>query len=83
MDICRIYQPLQLQGAPKFTQIWEFWFESKPSGNPGAEKKQKIKQQKMIFFKQDKRPPLLDDFIQIFYEHKFCKLIGPAKRRQK
>jgi hypothetical protein len=24
------------QGPPKFTQIWLFWFENIPSGNPGA-----------------------------------------------
>jgi hypothetical protein len=23
-----------LQGPPKFTQTWDFWFENKPSGNP-------------------------------------------------
>jgi hypothetical protein len=25
-----------LLGPPKFTQNWNFWFENKPSGNPGA-----------------------------------------------
>jgi hypothetical protein len=25
---------LTIQGPPKFTQIWNFWFENKPSGNP-------------------------------------------------
>jgi hypothetical protein len=23
-----------MQDPPKFTQIWIFWFENKPSGNP-------------------------------------------------
>jgi hypothetical protein len=23
------------EGPRKFTQIWDFWFEKKPSGNPG------------------------------------------------
>jgi hypothetical protein len=26
-----------LQDPTKFTQIWHFWFETIPSGNPGAE----------------------------------------------
>jgi hypothetical protein len=30
-----LYQHLPLQDPPKFTQIWDFWFENKPSGNPG------------------------------------------------
>jgi hypothetical protein len=25
-----------MQDPPKFTQIWIFWFENKPSGNPGG-----------------------------------------------
>jgi hypothetical protein len=25
------------KGPPKFTQIWDFWFENKPSGNPDGE----------------------------------------------
>jgi hypothetical protein len=27
---------LPFKGPPKFAQIWEFWFENKPSGNPGS-----------------------------------------------
>jgi hypothetical protein len=30
----KIYQHLPFKGPPKFTQIWDFWFENKPSGNP-------------------------------------------------
>jgi hypothetical protein len=30
----KIYQHLRLQDPSKFTQIWIFWFENKPSGNP-------------------------------------------------
>jgi hypothetical protein len=30
----KIYQHLQFKGTPKFTEIWYFWFENKPSGNP-------------------------------------------------
>jgi hypothetical protein len=30
------YQQLSFKGPPKFTQIWDFWFENKPSGNPGV-----------------------------------------------
>jgi hypothetical protein len=30
------YQSFQFQGLPKFTQIGNFWFESKPSGNPAS-----------------------------------------------
>jgi hypothetical protein len=30
----KIYQHLPFKGPPKFTQIWAFWFENKPSGNP-------------------------------------------------
>jgi hypothetical protein len=33
----KIYQHLPFKGPPKFDQIWDFWFENKPSGNPGAE----------------------------------------------
>jgi hypothetical protein len=29
-----MYQPLPLQDPPKFTQILDFWFDNKPSGNP-------------------------------------------------
>jgi hypothetical protein len=29
----KIYQHLPFKGSPKFTQIWDFWFENKPSGN--------------------------------------------------
>jgi hypothetical protein len=25
---------LPFKGPSKFTQIWDFWFENKPSGNP-------------------------------------------------
>jgi hypothetical protein len=32
----KIYQHLPLKGPPKFTQIWDFLFENKPSGNPGS-----------------------------------------------
>jgi hypothetical protein len=28
------FQHLLFKGPPKFTQIWNFWFENKPSGNP-------------------------------------------------
>jgi hypothetical protein len=28
---------LPVQDPPKFTQIWIFWFENKPSGNPGLD----------------------------------------------
>jgi hypothetical protein len=31
----KIYQDFSLQDPPKFTQNWDFWFENKPSGNPG------------------------------------------------
>jgi hypothetical protein len=31
----KIYHHLPIKGPPKFIQIWDFWFESKPSGNPG------------------------------------------------
>jgi hypothetical protein len=30
----KIYQHLPFKRPPKFTQIWIFWFENKPSGNP-------------------------------------------------
>jgi hypothetical protein len=30
----KIYQHFPFKGPPKFTQIWDFWFENKPSGNP-------------------------------------------------
>jgi hypothetical protein len=30
-------QHLPFKGPPKFTQIWDFWFEKKPSGNPAVE----------------------------------------------
>jgi hypothetical protein len=30
----KIYQHLPFKGPQKFTQIWDFWFENKPSGNP-------------------------------------------------
>jgi hypothetical protein len=26
---------ITFKGRPKFTQIWDFWFENEPSGNPG------------------------------------------------
>jgi hypothetical protein len=29
-----IYQHLPFKGPPKFPQIWNFWYENKPSGNP-------------------------------------------------
>jgi hypothetical protein len=29
-----MYQHLLLQDPPKFTQIWNFWFENVASGNP-------------------------------------------------
>jgi hypothetical protein len=29
----KIYQHLTFKEPPKFTQIWDFWFENKPSGN--------------------------------------------------
>jgi hypothetical protein len=32
----KIYQHLPFKGPPKFAQIWDFWFENKPSGNPGV-----------------------------------------------
>jgi hypothetical protein len=31
----KIYQHLPFEGPPKFTQIWDVWFENKPTGNPG------------------------------------------------
>jgi hypothetical protein len=34
MAIYIIYQHLPFKGPPKFTQIWDFGFENKPSGNP-------------------------------------------------
>jgi hypothetical protein len=34
----KIYQQLPLKGPPKFTQILDFWFENKPSGNPAAKR---------------------------------------------
>jgi hypothetical protein len=27
----------QSRGPLEFTQIWNFWFENKPSGNPGTQ----------------------------------------------
>jgi hypothetical protein len=30
--IFQIYKHLPFKGPPKFTQIWYFWFENKPSG---------------------------------------------------
>jgi hypothetical protein len=30
----KIYQHLPFKGPPKFTQVLDFWFENKPSGNP-------------------------------------------------
>jgi hypothetical protein len=33
-----MYQHLQLQDPPKFTQIGNFLFETMPSGNPDAER---------------------------------------------
>jgi hypothetical protein len=33
------YQRIPFQGPPKCTQIWDFWFENKPSGNPVSEQK--------------------------------------------
>jgi hypothetical protein len=30
----KVFQHLPLQGHPKFTQDWDFWFENKPSGSP-------------------------------------------------
>jgi hypothetical protein len=30
----KIYQDFSLKVPQKFTQIWDFWFENKPSGNP-------------------------------------------------
>jgi hypothetical protein len=30
----KIYQHLPFKGPPKFTQIWDFWFENKPFGSP-------------------------------------------------
>jgi hypothetical protein len=35
----KIYQHLPFRGTPKFTQIWDFWFENKTSGNPDAQRK--------------------------------------------
>jgi hypothetical protein len=32
----KIYQHLPFKGPPKLSQIWDFWFENKPSGNPGT-----------------------------------------------
>jgi hypothetical protein len=32
-----MYQDFTLQDPPKFTQNWDFWFENKPSGNPGSD----------------------------------------------
>jgi hypothetical protein len=37
----KIYQHLPFKGPPKFAHIWDFWFENKPSGNPGFEHIQK------------------------------------------
>jgi hypothetical protein len=33
-NVHKIYQHLQLQDPPKFTQIGIFWFENVPSGRP-------------------------------------------------
>jgi hypothetical protein len=35
-DFSKIYQHLPFKGLPKFTKIWDFWFENKPSGNPAS-----------------------------------------------
>jgi hypothetical protein len=32
------YQHLPFKGPPKFTKIWDFWFENKPSGIPGVDR---------------------------------------------
>jgi hypothetical protein len=34
-DMSKIHKHSPLQGPPKFTQNWDFWFENIPSGNPG------------------------------------------------
>jgi hypothetical protein len=31
----KIYQHFTFQGPPKFYQNWYFWFQKKPSDNPG------------------------------------------------
>jgi hypothetical protein len=36
-SVHKIYQHLPLQDPPKFTQIWIFWFENRPSGNPAPQ----------------------------------------------
>jgi hypothetical protein len=39
----KIYQHLPFKGRPKFAQIWDFWFENKPSGNPGSSQTSSLK----------------------------------------
>jgi hypothetical protein len=54
MVIKYTYQHLPFKGPPKFTQIWDFWFENKPSGNPDKNRVHRWKMERNIF--------LLDDF---------------------
>jgi hypothetical protein len=47
MAIKLIYRPFPIQGLPKFTQNWEFWFETIPSGNPADDDSVKLDE---VFF---------------------------------